>query len=58
MDIQGVHDILQCAQASHTEVANDLDLVEEDFHQDALDSLCQDDPRTSAIYEYDQTLIF
>ena len=38
MNMQGVHDILHCSKASHTEVVNDLDLLTEDFEQVALDS--------------------
>ena len=39
MNMQGVHDILHCSKASHTEVVNDLDLLTEDFEQVALDSI-------------------
>jgi hypothetical protein len=38
MYLQGVLDILQDAVVSHTEVFNDLDMLKEDFQQDALDS--------------------
>jgi hypothetical protein len=38
MYLQGVLDILQDGVVSHTQVFNDLDMLEEDFQQDALDS--------------------
>jgi len=39
MNLQGVHDVLHCSKASHTEVVNDFELVTEDFEQDARDCL-------------------
>lgn len=41
--LQGVHDILHCAEVSHIEVVNDFDLATEDFQQDARDSVSSSD---------------
>jgi hypothetical protein len=53
MNLQGVHDILQSSDVSHTEVVNDFDLAEEDFQQDVRDSVPEEENAAMPNHEYD-----